>query len=78
MELPQTVIQKNAIATFEKKIAIATLNHLAKWLSVRLSTKRFWVQVHLQSFKLQFRACFEQYFPYFTLNVQKQSSEGVL
>ena len=33
-----------------------TLNHLAslaKWLSVRLRTKWFWVQVQLQSLKLQ-------------------------
>ena len=27
--------------------------HLAKWLSVRLRTKWFWVRVQLQSFKLQ-------------------------
>ena len=30
-----------------------TLNHLAKWLSVRLWTKWLWVRVQLQSFKLQ-------------------------
>ena len=29
-----------------------TLNHLAKWLSVRLRTKWFWVQAQLQSLKL--------------------------
>ena len=28
-----------------------TVNHLAKWLSVHLRTKWFWVRVHLQSFK---------------------------
>ena len=29
------------------------LDHLAKWLSVRLQTKWFWVRVQLQSLKLQ-------------------------
>ena len=50
-----------------------TLNHLAKlslakWLSRRLRTKWFWVQVQLQSLKRQICACFEQGVPWHSSN----------
>ena len=47
------------------------LNHLAslaKWLSVCLRTKWFWVRVQFSHLKFRFRACFEQEVPWHSGN----------
>ena len=47
------IINNNWNRTQNYLVLTRTLNHLAKWLTVCLRTKWFWVRVQLQSLHLQ-------------------------
>ena len=49
----------NGIRTHNHLVCKRTLNHLAKWSSVRLQTKWLWFRVPLQSLKLQISRVFQ-------------------
>ena len=57
LSTPLYLLDCNWTRTQNHLVCKRTLNHLAKlakWLSVRLRTKWFWVQVQLHSLKLQY------------------------
>ena len=53
----------NGTRTDNHLVRKRTLNHLAKWLSVRLRTKGLWVRVGCSHLNLRYRASLEQGVP---------------